>query len=262
MPVLRSDDAQLHYEVSGSGPDLVLLHPFPLNHRFWDELVPLLNTRYRVITPDLRAHGDSGAGDGPVTMQKLAADLEELGRELGISKAVFVGVSIGGYTLFEFWRRNRSQVAALVLSNTRAGAETAEGRIGRLQIADKVAREGTANFIEEMLPKLLGKTTSSNRPDIVEAARRMMQRMSPTDIAAVQRGMAERPDSVGTLATINVPTLVIAGEEDSVPLGEAQLMRDRIAGSELRVIDRVGHYAAMEKPAEFARLLRQFADGH
>ena len=260
MATFRSGDAQLFYETAGSGPDCVLLHPFPLNHHFWDAMVPHLSMRYRVILPDLRAHGDSDAGDGPVTMTKLADDLDHLCRELDITRAILVGVSIGGYALFEFWRRHRERVAALVLANTRAGGETPEGRASRLEIADKVEREGTAAFIEDLLRKLLSKATWANRPDIVEAARVMAQKMSPVDIAQVQRGMAERADSITTLATVNVPALVIAGEDDSVPLSELELMHQRIPSCQYQVIAKAGHYAAMEQPAEFARLLRAFFD--
>src|SRR5271157_1640796 len=256
MPTFRSGDAQLFYETAGSGPDVVLLHPFPLNHRFWDPVADQLSARYRVLLPDLRAHGDSELGAGPTTMQKLADDLARLCREERIGKAIFVGVSIGGYLLFEFWRRYREQVGALVLANTRAGAETPESKATRLLAADRVLREGTAGFIEEMLSKLLSQTTRTNRPDIVDSARKMMQAMSPEDVAGVQRGMAERPDSVATLATINVPALIIAGEDDSVPRSEFELMRQSIAGSELRVISGAGHYAALEKPEEFGGLLR------
>ncbi len=259
MPTFRSSDAQLFYQVSGNGPDVVLLHPFPLNHNFWKPVADQLGTQYRLIMPDLRAHGDSELGDGPATMQKLAADLAALCREERITKAFFVGVSIGGYTLFEFWRRYRDHVAALVLANTRASAETPESRATRLGLADKVLREGSAGFIEEMLPKLLSPVTRSNRPDIVEAARRMMQQMSPQDIAGVQQGMAERPDSIATLKTMDVPTLVLVGEDEAT--GEAELMRQHIAGSGMHIISRAGHYAALEQPDEFARLLRGFLDG-
>ncbi len=261
MPTFRSGDAQLFYEIAGSGPDVVLLHPFPLNRRFWDPVADQLSARYRVLLPDLRAHGDSELGDGPATMQKLADDLARLCREERIGKAIFVGVSIGGYLLFEFWRRYREQVGALVLANTRAGAETSESKATRLQLADKIEREGTAGFVEEMLSKLLAQATRSNRPDIVAAARKMMQAMSPADVAGVQRGIAERADSVASLATINVPALIIAGDEDSIPFGEFELMRQQIKGSELRVISSAGHYAAMEKPAEFGTLLRKFLEG-
>jgi pimeloyl-ACP methyl ester carboxylesterase len=260
MATFRSGDAQLVYEITGTGPDVVLLHPFPLHHQFWDDVLDQVATRYRVFLPDLRAHGDSEAGDGPVTMQKLADDLEHLCQEFEITRGIFVGVSIGGYTLFEFWRRYRERIAALVLANTRAGAETAEGRAGRLQTADRVLREGTAQFIEELFQKLFSPATLTNRPDIVEAARAMAKKMSAADIAAVQRGMAERADSIPSLATINVPTLVIAGEDDAVPVSELELIHQRIAGSQFRVIAKAGHYAAMEQPAEFGRLLRTFFD--
>jgi 3-oxoadipate enol-lactonase len=261
MPTFRSCDAQLSYEVVGDGPDVVLLHPFPLNHHFWDSLTPQLSTRYRLIIPDLRAHGDSELGVGPVTMQKLADDLRRLCRQERISKAFFAGVSIGGYLLFEFWRRHHDQVGALVLANTRPGAETSEGRANRLQLADRVRHEGTGRFIEDMLSKLLSQTTRQNRPDIVDTARRMMQSMSAEDIAGVQRGMAERPDSVATLATINVPALLVAGDEDSIPLNEFELMRQKISDSRLQIISQAGHYAVLEKPAEFGVLLRTFFDG-
>ncbi len=120
MPALQSNDARLCYEIRGSGPYLVLLHPFPLNHHFWDELLPALSASHRVITPDLRGHGDSELGNGPATMEKHAADLDWLCQAEGVTKAIFVGVSIGGYVLFEFWRRHRERFAGLVLSNTRA----------------------------------------------------------------------------------------------------------------------------------------------
>jgi len=260
MATLRSGDAQLFYNMTGSGPDVVLLHPFPLSHHFWDGITGQLSSRYRLVLPDLRAHGESDAGDGPVTMQKLAGDLERLCREMEITRAIFVGVSIGGYALFEFWRRHRERVAAIVLANTRAGAETSEGRAGRFQAAERVLREGTAGFTEELLQKLFSPATLANRPDLVDAARSMAAKMSPTDIAEVQRGMAERADSVPTLASINVPAVVIAGEDDSVPLGELELMHQRISGSQFRVVAKAGHYAAMEQPAEFGRLLRTFFD--
>ena len=260
MPTIRTGDAQLFYEVDGRGPAVVLLHPFPLNHTFWEQVRPHLSGRYRVLMPDLRGHGQSELGEGAATMDKLARDLAELLRAEQVGKAIFVGVSIGGYLLFEFWRRHREQVAALVLANTRPGAETSESKALRLQSAERVIHEGTAGFVEEMMPKVLAQSTRETRPDIVAAARRMMQQMSPQDIAGVQRGMAERPDSVLTLSTIDVPTLIIAGEDDSVPLSEAELMRRLISGSELRVIAGAGHYAALEKPEEFSALLRKFLD--
>jgi len=260
MAWLRSSDAQLFYDVVGDGPTVVLLHPFPLNHHFWMPVAEQLSQRYRLIMPDLRGHGESEAGDGPATMARMAADLALLCREEGVTKANFVGVSIGGYLLFEFWRRYRDHVSALVLANTRAAAETPESRSTRLATAGKVLQEGTAGFIADLLPKLVSPVTTSSRPDIVDAARRMMQQMSPEDVAAVQQGIADRPDSIPTLKTISVPTMVIAGEDDSIPRPEFELMRQHIAGSRMHVIAHAGHYAALEQPREFAGLLRSFLE--
>lgn len=256
-----SGDANIFYDVTGQGPDLVLLHPFPTNHRFWALLAPLLAPRHRLILPDLRGHGDSNPGEGPATMAKHAADLLRVCDNAGVKQAVFAGVSIGGYVLFEFWRQHRDRVAALVLSDTRAQADTPEGRATRLKSAEEVRKHGPAAFIESMTPKLLGASTRSGRPDLVASAVRRMKEMSVAGIVALQQGMAERPDSVPTLKTIAVPTLVLVGEEDVLtPPADAELLHQNISGSRLHRIPRAGHFAAFEQPEETARLLRGFLD--
>ncbi|HKW25282.1 MAG TPA: alpha/beta fold hydrolase [Terriglobales bacterium] len=262
MERIRSGDAEIAYEVLGKGAPVVLLHPFPADHEFWNPVSDRLATRYRVLLPDLRGHGDSGVGEGPATMEKHAADLARVCDETGIGRAVFVGVSIGGYILFEFWRRYRQRVRALVLSDTRPQADTEEGRANRLKAAEDVLRRGPEPFIDSMLPKLLGASTHQGRPDLVQAAKRMMMKMSPEDIAQVQRGMAVRPDSMETLKTINVPTLLLVGSEDTLtPVADAELMRENIAGSQLRVIPRGGHYALFEQSDATLPLFWQFLEG-
>ena len=221
----------------------------------------VLASRYRVVFPDLRGHGDSAIGDGPATMEKHAADLRNVMDDAGIGRAPIFGVSIGGYLLFEFWRSHRSRVAALALSNTKAPADNAEGRAARLEAANDVLARGTEPFFQSMLARALGPTTRQSRPDLVEGALRMMRRMSAEDVALVQRGMADRPDSVETLRTINVPTLLITGDEDRLTgANEAELMQKHIPSSQLRVIPKAGHYAAFEQPEQAGRLLRQFLD--
>ena len=112
-----------------------------------------------------------------------------------------------------------------------------------------------------MIPKLLGATTFLSRPDLVEGALRMMRKMSPEDISLVLRGMAERPDSVPDLKHINLPTLIVMGEEDTLATGaDGELMRQNIPGSRLKMIPKAGHYAPWERPEAVAPLLRQFLD--
>jgi 3-oxoadipate enol-lactonase len=259
---LSSDDAELFYTVMGDGPPVVLLHPFPANHKIWLPAAELLAGRYRLIIPDLRGHGQSGAGVGPATMQKHATDLLRLTEACGVGKGVFAGVSIGGYVLFEFWRRHRERVSGLILCDTRAGADTDDGRANRLKATDDVEKQGPVPFIDSMIPKLLGDTTRTTRPDLVERARKMMLEMSAAGIAAVQRGMAARPDSVADLNTINVPTLVMVGAEDTLtPLSEAEFMQRNIVGSRLHVISRAGHYAVFEQHEAASKAIRGFLDG-
>jgi 3-oxoadipate enol-lactonase len=258
---VNSGEAEIVYRVLGDGPPVVLLHPFPVHHEFWLPAVQSLITRYRVILPDLRGHGESDVGAGPATMEKHASDLAQVMDDADIGRAPLVGVSIGGYLLFEFWRRHRGRVAALVLCNTKAPADSGEARAGRLQAADDVLERGTEPFFQSMVRRLVGSTTLETRPDLVDGALRMMRKMSPEDVAQVQRGMAERPDSVDTLKTINVPTLLITGDEDIFTgVNEAELMRQHVSGSQLRVIPKAGHYAVWEQPEEAGKLLRQFLD--
>ena len=253
--------AKIVYEVRGSGPPLILLHPFPTNRHFWGPVNPALELRYRLIIPDLRGHGESGVGEG-ATMANHADDVLHILRESDIKRAAFVGVSMGGYILFEFWRRYSERVALLVLSNTKAQADSDEARANRLKAADDVEKNGTASFLDASIPKLIGETTRRNRPDIVSRARAMMEAMSRGGLAAVQRGMAARPDSVATLPSINVPTFIVRGHEDTfVSAQDAELMHNKIAGSQLCAVPQAGHYAPLEKPQEFLQILRAFLDG-
>lgn len=256
---LRSDDAEIVYWILGDGPSVVLLHPFPAHHEFWLPVAEELCSRYRLILPDLRGHGESEIGEGPATMAKHAKDLVRVLDDAKVGRVPLLGVSIGGYILFELWRKHPDRVRALGLSNTKAPADNAEGRAGRLEAANDVLERGTEPFLESMASRLLGKTTQELRPDLVQGALRMMRQMSPEDIAEVQRGMAERPDSIDTLKTIKVPTLIVTGEEDILTgINEAELMRQHIAGSQLKVIPKAGHYSPWEQPGEAVKLLRRF----
>jgi pimeloyl-ACP methyl ester carboxylesterase len=195
-------------------------------------------------------------------MEKHANDIARVLDDAEVGRAVFAGASIGGYILFEFWRRYRGRIAALALCCTRPQADTPEARNARLKTAGDVLERGTEWFADLMLPKLLGKTARESRPDLVDGARRMVLKMSPQHIAQVQQGMAARPDSVPTLKTINVPTLLMIGEEDGIATpADGELMRQHITSSGLAVVPKAGHFAAWEQPEAVGNLLRKFVDG-
>jgi len=152
-------------------------------------------------------------------------------------------------------------VHALILCETKASADTDEARANRLKSAEDVEQGGPIPFIDSMIPKLLGESTRTNRPDLVESARKMMLKMSVAGIAAVQRGMAARPDSTPTLSSIDVPTMILVGGEDNLtPVADASVMQRAISGSRLEVVPRAGHYAVFEQHELAGKLIREFLD--
>ncbi len=258
---ITSGDTDIFYDVLGSGPDVVLLHAFPVNHGMWLPVAQRLLSKYRFILPDLRGHGESGVGVGPATMEKHVADILRVCDAASAPRAVFAGVSIGGYVLFELWRRHAERVAALMLCDTRAQADTGEARANRLQSAEQVEQHGPGAYLEGMVAKQLSKHTVSERPEVVAAVRGMMAKMTAAGIAALQRGMAARPDSRSTLPTINVATLILAGAEDSLlSVADLELMRQGIGGSSSAVLPLAGHLAPFEQPDAAAEVIAHFLD--
>ncbi len=262
----RSADAELFYEEQGGGPAVVLLHPTPMHHGFWLPLAGMLSVRYRVLMPDLRGHGQSEAGDGPVTMEKLGADIERLLDAVGVERAMFAGCSVGGYTLYELWRRCPQRVRALAFLNCKPQADTEQGRAKRQANIEKIQAGGSAEFIEGALQSLIGETTRGRWPQKVGEAREMMQAVRPEVLVAIQQGLAARPDSVETAKTIRVPSCVIAAREDSAaPVADMRLLADTIRGAggqaEFHELPDAGHFAAWEQPDTVGRILRKFFDG-
>jgi len=260
-----SDDAQLFYTTVGEGPAVVLLHPTPGDHRFWLRVVESLAGRYRVILPDLRGHGQSEAGNGPITIAKLGADVVRLLDVLGIQRALFAGCSIGGYTLYELWREAPARISALAFCCSRPQADADTNRAKREEWIARIRQRGTADFIEAMLASLIGPTARQRSPEKIAEARDMMQTVKPKAVIAVQQGLAARPDSVETARGIHVPCFVLAGGEDTAsPPADMRLLAESIRnggyGAEFHLLRDAGHFAAWEQPQMVGRLLRRFFD--
>jgi 3-oxoadipate enol-lactonase len=260
-----SNDVQLFYTNVGNGPDLVLLHPTPVDHRFWLQAVQSLSGKYHVILPDLRGHGQSEAGSGPITVEKLGADIVKLLDVLGIQRALFGGCSIGGYTLFELWRHAPARISALAFCCSRPQADAEANRAKREEWIAKIRQRGTAEFIEAMIESLIGPTARQRAPEKIGEVREMMQAMKSEAVIAVQQGLAARPDSVETSRGIHLPSFVLAGGEDtaSTPADMkllAESIRNAGYGSEYHLLRDAGHYAPWEQPQLVGKLLRQFFD--
>ena len=266
----ESDGARLSYRDTGSGLPVVFLHPTPLDHEYWRPLLDDL-AGMRAIVPDLRGHGRSELGanlpmggfarmpDAPVlTMQQLAADVVALLDHLGIPDAVFAGCSIGGYALLELWRRvpARMQGLAFVCSKAQPDAEAnLEKRAANIA---QIQGGGMAALFDGMAQTLVGATARARQPEIVAEVRSRMT-LTPEAAMAVQAGLAVRPDSVPTVATIDVPVLAIAGGEDpAVTAAEMEAFQAAPGGCEFHLLPDAGHFAAYEQPRKVAALLAEW----
>ena len=247
---------------AADGQPLVLVHGFPFHAGMWRPQLAEPPAGWRVIAPDLRGFGASAAAAEPVlTMDRFADDIAALIDHLGLKRAVFGGLSMGGYILFALLRRRPDLVRALILSDTRAGADSAEARAGRLKSATQVEADGTSAFIEGMIPKLLSPRTLRIAPAVQDELRTIMRAAPPASVAATLRGLAERADSADTLAGINVPTLVLVGTEDAItPPTEARYIARTIRGATLFEIDDAGHVPNLEQPETFNRSLTTFLE--
>ncbi|HEX9562724.1 MAG TPA: alpha/beta hydrolase [Gemmatimonadaceae bacterium] len=255
------DDIEIGYDDAGIGVPLVLVHGFPHNRTLWSPQVHGLMDRARCIALDLRGFGASSVSP-PWSMDRYADDVVALMDVLRVPQAVVAGLSMGGYVALALWRRHPQRVRGLILASTRAGADSPEAREKRLAMMTLARERGSAAVADAMLQGMVGKTTREKNPDVVEGAREMMVASDPEGIAGALQAMMHRPDSTETLPTIDVPVLVVAGDEDAlIPVSEARAMHAAIRGSRLEIIANAGHLGNMERPAAFNHVVSEYLAG-
>jgi 3-oxoadipate enol-lactonase len=271
-----SGGARLSFSDAGEGLPVVLLHPTPLDREYWRLLTREL-AGIRAIVPDLRGHGRSELGSGlpagaftrvpgaPVlTMGQLAMDSLALLDHLKISKAVFGGCSIGGYVLLELWRRAPERVRGMMFVCSKPQPDSETNLTKRMETIARARADGVEALFDGIAQNTVAPSVRRDRPEVVKEVRAQMT-LTTEALVAVQAGLATRPDSVPTVATVRVPVLAIAGAEDSnVTAADMEALRAAPGGCELHVLPCAGHYAAFEQPKKVASLmapwLRQFGD--
>ncbi|MGH9182432.1 MAG: alpha/beta fold hydrolase [Acidimicrobiales bacterium] len=260
MPELRVDGAALHYaDTGGSGPPVVLLHAFPLSSAMWSAQLEALAGRYRGIAPDLRGFGGSDVPVEPASysMDGYADDVAALIDHLGCGPVTLVGLSMGGYVAFAFLRRHRRLVRALVLADTRSAADSDEVRRRRAAQQREVGQGRARAVIDAMANVLLSDRVYPVVRDRVVA----LMDQPPVGIIGALEAMKHRPDATPGLGAIDVPTLVVVGEEDpTAPVVTARATHQAIPGSELVVLPGAAHLANLEAPAAFNDALLGFLD--
>jgi YbgC/YbaW family acyl-CoA thioester hydrolase len=252
----------LAVDLRGSGPAILFVHGFPLDHTIWEPQLQALDG-WRRIAPDLRGMGLSDAPDLGYSMATYADDLAALLDTLGVERAVLCGLSMGGYVVFEFLRRWRGRAAGIVLVDTRAEADGIEAKRARDAHAAQARDKGAAAIADTMLPRMLAPSATATKPELVERVRALMAATPVAGIVGALGAMRDRPDSTALLPTLtDLPALVITGAEDQItPPASGAAMAAAIPGARFVTIAGAGHLSTLEEPAATTAALRTFLDG-
>jgi pimeloyl-ACP methyl ester carboxylesterase len=262
MEHISVGDAKLAVSRRGEkGYALLLVHGFPLDHTIWQPQIDYFSDHCRVIAVDLRGFGNSDVTPGTVTMEQMADDLERLLSTMLHAKeqVIFCGLSMGGYVGWQFWRKYKHRVRAMISCDTRAVPDSPEAAAGRAKLAETVLKQGSVAAADVMLPKMFAPNTAQSQQKLAERVRFIMERQKPEGIAAALHGMAARPDARDLLTTIDVPSLVIVGDHDTISTpAEMRQIADAMPDSEWVSIPDAGHLACLENPTVVNNAIAEF----
>jgi len=235
---------------------LVLVHGFPLDARMWDALRAELKDAHAVHAPDLDGRGARRDRPPSTSVDAMATQVRDMLDAEGLDQVDLGGFSMGGYVCLAFWRLYPERVRSLLLVDTRAGADSDEGRKGRDDLAQRVSSTGPAAAADAMVPKLL----SGAAPDeMAERVRGWVMDEPVGTIVADLQALRDRPDSRPDLAGIDRPVLVLVGAEDVLtPPAESEAMAAALPRATLRVIEGAGHLSPVERPSEVAAAVKEF----
>jgi pimeloyl-ACP methyl ester carboxylesterase len=247
--------SNLSYSDDGRGEPVVFLHAFPLDGRMWQKQRSHLARAHRVVVPDLAGFGGSKDVPPPASLDAHADDVAALLDQLGIERATFVGMSMGGYIALAFAARHPTRIARLALADTKATPDTPEAKAARDQNIALVAKEGVAAHVERMVPKLLSENASN---DVVAFVRSMGASQTALCIQSALAAMRDRPDRRPLLPRLDVPASVIVGDGDTItPVSDARAMSAALPRADLDIISGAGHLANLEAPGPFAAALER-----
>ncbi len=244
-----------------SGTPVVFIHGFPFSQAMWNPQVDLLSKTYRVITYDVRGHGESDIGDGQYMIEFFVDDFIGLLDHRKINKAVVCGLSMGGYIALRAIERNPERFRALILCDTRSEADPSEGRLKRAASIKTVKAQGVKVFAEGFVKAVCAPQTFQTKPDVVRFIQEIIEKTSPIGICGTLLALASRTDTTALLPNIKVPTLILVGEHDTLtPPSAAQAMKEKIPNSELQIIANAAHMSNLENPEAFNSKLGKFLE--
>jgi len=245
------------YDDRGSGPALVLLHPFPFSRLIWSGVGDALARHFRVIAVDARGFGVTPLPPGRTTIADQADDLAALLDQLGLPRAAVLGMSMGGYTALAFAAQHPQRLTALVLCDTRADADAPAMRAARDGAIARIRDLGVGAYLPGSIPRLL----SPAAPPALHAHVLARAEDRAASLIAGIEALRDRPDRTKDLAGIRCPALVMRGAGDQVTPAEAmQAMAAGLAGARFVTLPGAGHLSHLEAPGPFLDALIPFLD--
>lgn len=246
------NEVELYYDLQGEGEPIVFIHGLLDDSSVWNAQIELFTANYRVITYDLRGHGRSDKPKGNYSIQTLADDLYALMNELNLEKAMIVGHSEGGMVAILFTLDHPDKVSKLVLVSSGAKASLLQGLFSRLK---SILPYGT--FVK----MVTGTKYRKPSEQVTERAMEIAMNVPKHVMNEYWNALTGNYDVKRSLYRIETPTLIIAGEKDTlIPLSRSKLLIKGIEGSELRTIPECGHMVMIEKPGELNEILQEFID--
>ena len=260
MPTITINNEKMNYIEAGRGLPLVLVHGFPLDNRIWESQLSTLSDKYRVITPDLPGFGHSQPPPArPFTMESLADTLHGFLTQLKATPCVLAGFSMGGYMSFAYERKYPTTLKALILIDTKAEADTPDGKAGRNKMIETARTGGSKPIAATMLPKMLTPQTIQSRPQLVQQVTSIMESCPAQTIEYALGAMRDRSDYRDCCPSVAIPTAILVGDADAItPPAVAEAMNKSIPHSKLTIIKGAGHLSPMEQPEQVNQAIRQF----
>jgi pimeloyl-ACP methyl ester carboxylesterase len=256
---IELEGVTLEVEDHGQGVPVILLHGFPLSSEMWTPIRTAVEQAARLITPDMRGFGGSSKPEHGYSMEALAEDVIRLADRLDLPRFVLGGHSMGGYVALRVAAARAERLAGLILVDTRASSDTQEGRARREEGIARIRRGEAAAFLDEFVPGLLGSSTRERAPRLAAELREIARHVPDHVLTGCLIGMRDRPDSSDVLGRLEVPALVITGQEDSLASPEvAQNMATLLQRARLALIPLSGHTPSVERPIPTAEAILAF----
>lgn len=256
----RPDGAVIHYQVSGHGHPIFLIHGYPLSNKLFDKNRQALESQYEVITLDQRGYGQSKAPTANATIKTYAQDALAVLDKLQVKKAIIGGMSMGGPVVLEMYREAPQRFAGMILMDTTAvPANAAEAGLWN-GVAKLVQQKGVDQLPPVLIKDMLTGKTRMNDQQLVDTMKGIVKSASKNGAIAGAKALANRPDAQPTLSTIRVPTLIIVGVQDTIyPMSMAKDMQKAIPNAKLAMIDGAAHAAVIEKPKQVNTAIQNWA---